>query len=53
MFDNQTTKPEAIVAQLLNLADGWKELLGPPSAEEAKPKKARRAPAKRSTRAKG
>ncbi len=32
-----------IVAQLLTLADGWKELLGAPQA----PAKKRRAPAKR------
>ncbi len=48
MFDTQPTNPQ-IVANLLNLADGWKELLGP---DETKPRKARKPAAKRATRAK-
>ena len=48
MFDNQPTNPQ-IVANLMTLADGWKELLGP---EEKPAKRPARKPGKRTSKAK-
>jgi hypothetical protein len=39
----ETTKPEQIVAQILSLSEGWKELLGP----EEKPARRRKSTGKR------
>jgi hypothetical protein len=49
MFDNEPTNPKLIIANILTLSDGWKELLGP---EAQQPARKRRASTKRSTRAK-
>ena len=40
MFDNQTN-PQKIVAQILSLSEGWKELLGPEAEVEKAPRKRR------------
>jgi hypothetical protein len=46
MFENQPTNPQ-IVAQILTLSDGWKELLGP----EEKPARRRKPTGKRKAKA--
>jgi hypothetical protein len=49
MFDNQPTTPQ-IVAQILSLSEGWKELLGP-EVEAEKPPRKRKNTSKRKTKA--
>jgi hypothetical protein len=48
MFDNQPTTPQ-IVAQILSLSEGWKQLLGPEVEAEKHPPK--RKTSKRKTKA--
>ena len=49
MFDNQTN-PQKIVAQILSLSEGWKELLGP-EVEAEKPPRKRKNTGKRKVKA--
>jgi hypothetical protein len=49
MFANQPSNPQ-IVAQILSLSEGWKELLGP-EVEAEKPARKRRNTGKRKVKA--